>query len=107
MVADRCCAPHSSHPLPAAQEIRSSNCLLFLGAGFSFPAGLPGWTDLLVKAAEEAARFVELGPPYDLGDDVFIESAKLENNQVRITVTGKASRVCVPSPAFREVLLVT
>ena len=44
------------------REIRSSNCLLFLGAGFSFPAKLPGWSKLLVTAAELAENFVSNKP---------------------------------------------
>lgn len=56
--------PIPPHPRP--QEIRSSNCLLFLGAGFSFPARLPGWTNLLVEAAKKAAGFVKQTKPYNL-----------------------------------------
>ena len=44
------------------REIRSSNCLLFLGAGFSFPAKMPGWSKLLVTAAEKAEEFVSGQP---------------------------------------------
>lgn len=32
------------------KEIRSLNCLLFLGAGFSIPANLPSWAVLLQEA---------------------------------------------------------
>eukprot|EP00667_Euglena_gracilis_P000041 EG_transcript_41 len=81
------------------QEIRSSNCLLFLGAGFSFPARLPGWSMLLVEAAKKAAGFVKQLKPYDLSKDIVIEPQKLENNQVKIMVKRKNSF----EPALTEI----
>jgi len=72
------------------KEIRSSNCLLFLGAGFSFPARLPGWTNLLVEAAKKAAGFVKQTKPYNLSATVSIESEKRDNNQVSIMVKKRS-----------------
>lgn len=81
-------AASSRPPPPIAQEIRSSNCLLFLGAGFSFPARLPGWSQLLVAAANVAAGFVsgQQQAPYLVSRDAHAVSEPVDNNQVKIKV---------------------
>eukprot|EP00668_Euglena_longa_P030596 GGOE01038186.1.p1 GENE.GGOE01038186.1~~GGOE01038186.1.p1 ORF type:complete len:2315 (+),score=765.90 GGOE01038186.1:746-6946(+) len=70
------------------QEIRSSNCLLFLGAGFSFPARLPGWSQLLVAAAEKAAGFVSdhLQAPCLVSKDAHVVSVPVDNHRVKIKI---------------------
>ena len=42
------------------REISSANGVLFLGSGFSIPAKLQGWADLLRRTAKEAQQFAEL-----------------------------------------------
>ena len=40
-------------------EIRTGNGVLFLGSGFSVPAGGPTWVKLLLKMAEECSNFFD------------------------------------------------
>ncbi len=44
-------------PLPPdlLEEIREGRCVAFVGAGFSAPAGLPSWRDLLLRITGEVA----------------------------------------------------
>ena len=75
------------------EEIRTSKCLLFLGAGFSFPARLPSWLDLLARAAELAEAAVsqdENGPDWTFdvsaSPETWVTSEVVKGHKVNIQV---------------------
>jgi len=47
-------------PAPLIESIHAGNCVAFLGAGFSIPAGLPGWGELLSGMATHEKVPVEV-----------------------------------------------
>jgi hypothetical protein len=41
-------------PQHLIEEIRGNRVVAFVGAGFTAPAGFPGWADLLLKTSHAA-----------------------------------------------------
>ena len=52
------------------QELKSGNCVVFLGSGFAIPAGGPNWVDLLLKVAARAEKEMAQVVPSGLYDTV-------------------------------------
>ena len=74
-----------SQPPPVLHQV------LFLGSGFSIPAALPNWADLLKQAASEAQQLLFVGRDVELDDDTRIVSRSVNRDALQLTVV-KAGR---------------
>lgn len=70
-------------PKHLVSEIRSGNCVAFVGAGFSAAAGLPSWSALLkfvISAAKERGLFEKAGCEPSIDEFLFELVSKAASN---------------------------